>query len=73
MSAMLMGSAGNFLSRNFSTFSRCTAIAPGKPISRQPALLRLPPYQIWLVVRLFYGARRPYRSRSADPMEIHTR
>src|SRR5262249_43107809 len=43
MSAMLTGSAGNGLSRYLSTFSRCTAITPGKPISRQPALLRSPP------------------------------
>src|SRR6516164_4754042 len=43
MSAMLTGSAGKGLSRYFSTFSRCTAITPGKPISRQPTLLRLPP------------------------------
>src|SRR5206468_976379 len=44
VSAMLTGSLGNGLFLNFSTFSRCTAIAPGKPISRHPALLRLPPW-----------------------------
>src|SRR5262249_50298785 len=44
MSEMATGSAGIFLSRYFTMFSRCTAIAPGKPISRQPALLRLPPW-----------------------------
>src|SRR5262245_35501738 len=44
MSAMLTGSLGNGLFLNFSMFSRCTAIAPGKPISLQPALSRLPPW-----------------------------
>src|SRR5205823_1114096 len=43
ISAMPRMSAVYFLSRYFSTFSRCTAITPGKPISFQPALLRLPP------------------------------
>ena len=43
MSAMPTGSVGNGLSRYFSTFSRLTASAPGKPIIFQPALLRLPP------------------------------
>src|SRR6266478_1254272 len=43
-SAMLSVSCGNGLSRNFATFSRCTAITPGQPIICHPALLRLPPY-----------------------------
>ena len=37
------GSVGNGLSRYFATFSRLTAMAPGKPIILHPALLRLPP------------------------------
>src|SRR4029077_19575107 len=43
ISAMPMGLLGNGLPRYFSTWSRCTAIMPGKPMMAQPALLRLPP------------------------------
>src|SRR6267142_805892 len=40
MSAMLTGARSNFLPRYFSTFSRCTAMTPGNPIMRQPAVER---------------------------------